>query len=431
MNTKQKKNVILAVFCLLFLVIGTIATVLVLQNPQEIRQRADTTPAPLCPVEGANCEWDTDPSVARYKYKITESGTTEVTLKEGELLNPQIDLNTTSKQYQIRKSCKAGELKVYWTKADTAVLYQFILYDVTTNPGGVIVGRVTIDSGAGGIGTLFQRVGADDREIPNTVYIPDMSKKYSIAMFEYQSAGAQRSEVITGTEDFTCTEDSQKLRVTFTSEANKTYRCSVTPVNMCGDGPVESVSQLCSVPLSATPTFTPTPTVTTPITPTPQEITCGYTPCNTTDKQCPANMTCVTTSKGNYCAMPLLQNACIQNPSTETCCNAAPTLSPTLTPTQTPTPTITPKPTLTPTPTPTVTPIVTPTIIPTPIVVITQPPLIITQPPVIVKQPPIVITSPPIVRQPLPAAGDEHNSVVIGAGGFLLSLLGALLFFAL
>lgn len=83
--------------------------------------------------------------------------------------------------------------------------------------------------------------------------------------------------------------------------------------------------------LTPTPTgtLTPTPTPTATPSPTPQPHACGYTPC-TSNTDCNSGLICVTSNNNGpkYCSLPQYQQACEQNPSVATCCNA-PTNSPT------------------------------------------------------------------------------------------------------
>ena len=55
---------------------------------------------------------------------------------------------------------------------------------------------------------------------------------------------------------------SSTTKITFTSQANKTYKCVVNAVNSCGIGPEGQATATCSV--SPTPTV-PAPTPTTPV----------------------------------------------------------------------------------------------------------------------------------------------------------------------
>lgn len=56
--------------------------------------------------------------------------------------------------------------------------------------------------------------------------------------------------------------------ISFSSEPNNTYSCTVTPVNGCGTGDSDSAQTTCTV-ATPTPTNTPTPTPTDVVTPTP------------------------------------------------------------------------------------------------------------------------------------------------------------------
>lgn len=113
------------------------------------------------------------------------------------------------------------------------------------------------------------------------------------------------------------------------------------------------------------PTNTPTP-----VEPTPEPNSCGYTPC-IDDNDCIGNLVCVETtidednngSLDTYCAMSEYISACQNAPSFESCCTAP--ITPTTTPSPTLTPTGTPQPTSLPTNTPTSTPTSTPTAAPT------------------------------------------------------------------
>jgi hypothetical protein len=164
------------------------------------------------------------------------------------------------------------------------------------------------------------------------------------------------------------TVQSPTTSVSFTSEPNKTYTCTVTPVNGCGTGDEASTQATCAV--SPTPTNTPTPTTT----PVPS-------------------------------ATP------------------TPTNAPTATPTNTPTPTSTPVPSATPTPTTPPAPTSTPLPTSTPIATSTP---INTPTPTPTTPPGVTNTPTPTIEAP----GSVLQTVTI-VGGILLTIVGAVVLFIL
>lgn len=136
--------------------------------------------------------------------------------------------------------------------------------------------------------------------------------------------------------------------VQFTPIANHQYKCNVTPVNTCGEGPVGSATNTC-VPMSSP---TPTPSEVPSVTPTPTVVMCQQpSSCKTSDQ-------CTTdggTPNDEHCS------------DAGTICCVPPSVTPTATPTvtNTPTPTNSPTPTATSTPIPTFTPVPTNTPYPT------------------------------------------------------------------
>lgn len=162
-------------------------------------------------------------------------------------------------------------------------------------------------------------------------------------------------------------------KITFTTEDNKTYLCSVYAINSCGEGPVGEGQSTCSVSPTPTVTGTPSPTPTGTPSPTP-------TPTGT------------------------------------------PSPTPTGTPSPTPTvPVATATPTGTPSPTPTGTPVPTSTPVPTNTPIATATP---TTPQQIVAGP--TNTPTPTIEAP----GSILQTVTI-AGGVILTIIGALVLFIL
>jgi hypothetical protein len=117
-------------------------------------------------------------------------------------------------------------------------------------------------------------------------------------------------------------------------------------VNVSNEDQPEETGELCgalSPDISPTPSSTPTPT--------PEPGECGSENCET-NEDCAGDLICITADDGsNYCAEEEYQDACITDPSFETCCTA-PTNTPTATPTEEPTNTPKPDSTSTPTNTP-------------------------------------------------------------------------------
>lgn len=186
--------------------------------------------------------------------------------------------------------------------------------------------------------------------------------------------------------------DSTTTKITFTSEPNKTYECSVAAVNACGTGLPGSASATCTV---NTPTPTPTDT---PI-PTPTSNLPTDTP--------------------------------TQTPTPTPTIPGVPTDTPTPTPTETPIPTdtLTPTPTDTPVPTDTLTPTPTPTTViatntPVPSGTPTDTPT-----PTNTPAPGVPTdTSTPTPTLVNPGSGVETFTI---AGGVILTIIGALILFAL
>lgn len=207
--------------------------------------------------------------------------------------------------------------------------------------------------------------------------------------------------------------DTSQATVSFTSIPGDTYRCSVTPSNVCGPGKLAVTTNACVV--SPTPTVTPTPTSppnpsATP-TPTPG-VTATPTPSPTPAPSC--NSSC---NVDNDCTSGLicLNNVC-RNPSCgdqSNCACLTPTATPTVTPTPTPSPTPTPTSPPAPLPTPTPTPTITPTPTPTP-----QLAVVTTQQP----------TTKPVS---IPKTGPGDTLMKIGIAGAILTVIGAAILFVL
>ena len=112
---------------------------------------------------------------------------------------------------------------------------------------------------------------------------------------------------------------------TFPVTQNKTYRCDVSAVNSCGTaGAAGSGQALCAVDgltVSTAPSATPV------VTPTPVPVACGMSCTSTTD--CQSGLTCLKLANGTgYCANPAYQQACLNNPSVNSCCQAPPKPTP-------------------------------------------------------------------------------------------------------
>lgn len=270
----------------------------------------------------------------------------------------------------------------------------------------------------------------------------------------------------------------------FLMKPNRTYTCSVTPINACGKG-VKTVS-----PEKVCAPLTPTPSPTAPVCPKDQGV-CKWDPLENANEY---NVTVKDTKSGEtvkngtvkapetkfafpmdptktYQCIVTAVNKCSETPPSEsppkTC--VVPSVTPTPppsgtpppspTPTKIPTPTPTtppsPTPTKTPTPTPTTPPSPTPTRVPTPTPVVivrippnvappTQPPVVVQQPPqtVVQQQPPVVVQQPPqtIVQQqppvvvqttPVPTikpTGSVSNSLIVVAASLVLVLVGGVVF---
>lgn len=136
--------------------------------------------------------------------------------------------------------------------------------------------------------------------------------------------------------------------VQFTPLANHKYKCNVTPINSCGEGPVSSASNTCIPEVTNTPTPSPSPT----LSPTPTTIACQQPSTCKTTEACTADGG---TTNGERC----------EDASMICCVPAESTPTPTATPSPTPSPTNSPTPTASPTPSPTATPIPTFTPVPT------------------------------------------------------------------
>ncbi len=113
---------------------------------------------------------------------------------------------------------------------------------------------------------------------------------------------------------------------TFPVTQGKTYRCEISATNACGtSGPAGTGEALCEVDgsLDPVPSATPTPTPT----PIPSPLACG-TSCNST-ADCQTGLVCLKLPTGTgYCANPAYQQACINNPSVDSCCKAPPKPTP-------------------------------------------------------------------------------------------------------
>ncbi len=234
---------------------------------------------------------------------------------------------------------------------------------------------------------------------PTPGFCPADTVKYAVCKWDAADNAATYHVVIReeGTQKVIATKDvlAPATEYSFPAEAGKSYSCSVSPRNKCGNGPdVKSPPTECP---GTIPTPTPSPIPSKTPTPTP-------------------------------------------NPSS----TPSPTPPP---PTGTPVP-----PTSTPPPTPTLVVYNTPTPPPPPVTVVTQPPITVVQrPPItVVQQPPITVVQPPrvivqrppvtIVQQPpqvvyvtprptMPATGDFNSTMVVAAAGMTLTLLGIILFF--
>ncbi len=136
--------------------------------------------------------------------------------------------------------------------------------------------------------------------------------------------------------------------VQFTPIANHTYKCNVTPINSCGEGPIATASNTCIPEVTNTPTPSPSPSTE----PSPTPISCQQPSTCKTAEACTADGG---TTNGEQCS----------EAGTICCVPAESTPTPTATPSPTATPTNSPTPTLTSTPIPTYTPVPTSTTIPT------------------------------------------------------------------
>lgn len=165
---------------------------------------------------------------------------------------------------------------------------------------------------------------------------------------EASSYGLKITEVDSGTVIKTDSVSSSTTKIAFPVTSGKTYKCDVTATNSCGStGGTGTDSLLCKVdevalatptpPPAGGPSPTPTPsgnptptpppvgglipTPTPTVTPKPQPKACGQA-CDTSE-DCGSGMTCVKTANNfSYCALDQYQNACIDNPSVNTCCQA-------------------------------------------------------------------------------------------------------------
>lgn len=91
---------------------------------------------------------------------------------------------------------------------------------------------------------------------------------------------------------------------------------SITAPNAPKSEPAAYINQeSCHLSFSVNPVYEPTPT------PTIIPSECGYTPCST-ELPCSDDLTCVAADDGeSYCSLPEYEDACIADPSVETCCN--------------------------------------------------------------------------------------------------------------
>lgn len=277
----------------------------------------------------------------------------------------------------------------------------------------------------------------------------------------------------------------------FTMEPNKTYQCTVSPVNACGTGAsAKSAEKSCPVP--PPPPYCPAdPT---------KESSCVWDPLEgataykvdiinaetgkvikTGQVDAPENRFVYPSEPGvaykcsvapvNACtggkAVVSEPKVCVNltgtpipyetpyitppveespTPTPRDIPSVTPTEGPSVTPTPkpspTPTPTVTPKPTVTPTPTPTSTPKPTPTRIPTPTPrLVLQPGQTIVQRggvQIVQQQPQVIVVTqaPKIVANTSPRptvkpTGDTNVPVIVGGVTLIVALAGALLFFAL
>src|SRR3989344_1140771 len=134
-------------------------------------------------------------------------------------------------------------------------------------------------------------------------------------------------------------------KVDFTPTANHSYKCTVTPINSCGEGEESSDTSTCTV-------ITGTPAPTSTITPTPPTDT---TPTITPEVSLTPSMTLTPspTEEISSTPTPTVEISSTPTPTEETSSTPTPAEDISTTPTRTPTLTQTPTPTRTLTPTPT------------------------------------------------------------------------------
>lgn len=270
----------------------------------------------------------------------------------------------------------------------------------------------------------------------------------------------------------------------FLMKPNTSYKCSVIPINACGNG-IKTIS-----PEKVCTPLTPTPSPTAPVCPKDQGV-CKWDPLENANEY---NVTVKDAKSGetikngivkapdakfvfpmdpekSYQCIVIGINKCSETPPSEsppkTCVvpsvtpttppsgtpSPTPTTPPSVTPSPSPTPTTppTPTPTHTPTPTPTTPPSPTPTRAPTPtpIVIVRIPtPIITTLPPqtvvqqappqtIVQQQPPqtVVQQAPPqtvvVQSTPMPTikpTGSVSNSLIIVAASLVLVLVGGVVF---
>lgn len=259
-DLQKKRGLIIGGVILLITIVVIAITLIQVQTPQEVRQRAAE---PICPAQSGSCEWDTDPSVSEYSYTISEEGSsTEIS---GTLKNPQIETNLISKEYELRYTCDEQGITVYATKPNGSEIgnYDFALNDVT-NPDDLVEksSLSNIDIALGYQGFVFENASGSN-------FIPEVGKRYQISIFPF-STEATPGEELAKTAIFTCPSQVVKTKVNFTPIVNTKYTCTVSALNVCGESSPTSAQATCTA-LTPTPTNTPTPTVTpiTSLTPTP------------------------------------------------------------------------------------------------------------------------------------------------------------------
>ncbi len=140
---------------------------------------------------------------------------------------------------------------------------------------------------------------------------------YSVKVTEVDSGSVVKNVTVGGS----------STSYTFPVTQGKTYRCETSAVNSCGtSGPAgvgEAICEVDGLTVSTAPTPTPTPTPT----PKPSPLACGMSCVTTTD--CQTGFICLKMpTGGGYCANPAYQQACIDSPSVNSCCKAAPKPTP-------------------------------------------------------------------------------------------------------